>query len=357
MGRYHSIQEWATLGPILQPRHCGQPRIADDFAESPYEDLLSNESADIWNQDTQFALTKTTQETLSTEHVSTEWERFLALCDSSKTFARQLAPGILSRNIEGLTRIWREIRLRRQDRTSFQDPTEQPLEHRNMEISRGVGKEGSRKDSQYPNLSSKIYKSIKTRISVMNESDKTDDEDNSIHREQPGLERISRGIRDSEELDSAYESDSHCTSTTESQRSDGRERRPLLKMPLRKRELVDRIMLDFYAMFDPSSRIIACAGSSSSTPQQSDGYDKFVRGPSSRGGEYKRKATDEDSSDRDDDADRDSNKRRRPDPSNPGVNLEATKKFACPYFKHNPRRYQSVRSCPGPGWDTVHRLK
>lgn len=33
------------------------------------------------------------------------------------------------------------------------------------------------------------------------------------------------------------------------------------------------------------------------------------------------------------------------------------KKLACPYFKHDPQKYQKVRSCPGPGWDTVHRLK
>lgn len=32
-------------------------------------------------------------------------------------------------------------------------------------------------------------------------------------------------------------------------------------------------------------------------------------------------------------------------------------RLACPYFKHNPPKYQQWRTCPGPGWETVHRVK
>ncbi|KAH6619092.1 hypothetical protein B0J18DRAFT_346597, partial [Chaetomium sp. MPI-SDFR-AT-0129] len=32
-------------------------------------------------------------------------------------------------------------------------------------------------------------------------------------------------------------------------------------------------------------------------------------------------------------------------------------KFACPYFKRNPKKYRNWTSCPGPGWDEVHRVK
>jgi hypothetical protein len=32
-------------------------------------------------------------------------------------------------------------------------------------------------------------------------------------------------------------------------------------------------------------------------------------------------------------------------------------KFACPYFKHNQRKYRHRRPCCGPGWDFVHRIK
>ncbi|KAK1772731.1 hypothetical protein QBC33DRAFT_464203, partial [Phialemonium atrogriseum] len=35
----------------------------------------------------------------------------------------------------------------------------------------------------------------------------------------------------------------------------------------------------------------------------------------------------------------------------------AERRFACPYFKHNPDRYRNERTCCGPGWTTVHRLK
>lgn len=33
------------------------------------------------------------------------------------------------------------------------------------------------------------------------------------------------------------------------------------------------------------------------------------------------------------------------------------RKFACPYFKRNPKKYGKWTSCPGPGWDEVHRVK
>jgi len=33
------------------------------------------------------------------------------------------------------------------------------------------------------------------------------------------------------------------------------------------------------------------------------------------------------------------------------------KKFACPFFKHNPTKYGNERLCLGPGWEQVHRVK
>ncbi|KAI1428621.1 hypothetical protein F5Y12DRAFT_675602 [Xylaria sp. FL1777] len=32
-------------------------------------------------------------------------------------------------------------------------------------------------------------------------------------------------------------------------------------------------------------------------------------------------------------------------------------RFACPYFKYDPIKYQGWPSCPGPGWPDVHRVK
>lgn len=36
---------------------------------------------------------------------------------------------------------------------------------------------------------------------------------------------------------------------------------------------------------------------------------------------------------------------------------KGTGKFACPYFQRNPKKYRKWTSCPGPGWDEVHRVK
>jgi len=31
--------------------------------------------------------------------------------------------------------------------------------------------------------------------------------------------------------------------------------------------------------------------------------------------------------------------------------------FACPFYKHDPVKYSKVKTCCGPGWDDVHRVK
>ncbi|KAK1779365.1 hypothetical protein QBC45DRAFT_326124 [Copromyces sp. CBS 386.78] len=33
------------------------------------------------------------------------------------------------------------------------------------------------------------------------------------------------------------------------------------------------------------------------------------------------------------------------------------RKFACPFCQHNPVKYRTVKTCCGPGWDSVHRVK
>ncbi|KAK9770710.1 putative C2H2-type domain-containing protein [Seiridium cardinale] len=36
---------------------------------------------------------------------------------------------------------------------------------------------------------------------------------------------------------------------------------------------------------------------------------------------------------------------------------EAQRRLACPFFKHNPSKHVTERTCTGPGWSSVHRLK
>lgn len=51
------------------------------------------------------------------------------------------------------------------------------------------------------------------------------------------------------------------------------------------------------------------------------------------------------------------NKRRRVSVTTTNSDSEHGPKFACPFYKHDPGRYRTHRTCPGPGWRTVHRMK
>ncbi|WYZ43317.1 hypothetical protein EsH8_VI_001016 [Colletotrichum jinshuiense] len=61
----------------------------------------------------------------------------------------------------------------------------------------------------------------------------------------------------------------------------------------------------------------------------------------------------------DDDDDDDDNGNRPPRAKLPKVQEDGADgaKLACPFFKHNPRKYKNQRPCCGPGWDHVHRIK
>jgi hypothetical protein len=37
--------------------------------------------------------------------------------------------------------------------------------------------------------------------------------------------------------------------------------------------------------------------------------------------------------------------------------FENALRFACPYYKHNPFKYKDERTCSGPGWQNIHRVK
>jgi len=57
----------------------------------------------------------------------------------------------------------------------------------------------------------------------------------------------------------------------------------------------------------------------------------------------------------DEDGEEDGDNRRR---KRPRVAISGeTRKLACPYFKRTPIKYSKWTSCPGPGWDEIHRVK
>ena len=70
----------------------------------------------------------------------------------------------------------------------------------------------------------------------------------------------------------------------------------------------------------------------------------------------KRKARSDDHLSPNDNDEDGTSKRRRG--SLPNINgSEPGTMFACPFYKHDPTRYRSRRTCLGPGWPTVHRVK
>jgi len=64
-----------------------------------------------------------------------------------------------------------------------------------------------------------------------------------------------------------------------------------------------------------------------------------------------------------DDSDHDGRRKKAKKASHQGsignrqTTVRRSMKFACPYYKRNPRKYCKWTSCPGPGWDEIHRVK
>lgn len=56
-------------------------------------------------------------------------------------------------------------------------------------------------------------------------------------------------------------------------------------------------------------------------------------------------------------ADRDGRRNKRQKNADDSEPKSGDKKFACPYYKRNRKKYSKWTSCPGPGWEEVHRVK
>ena len=133
--------------------------------------------------------------------------------------------------------------------------------------------------------------------------------------------------------------------------------RPVLS-PL-KQDLVNRVMVEFYRLFDTSFRIRrhedgAGESGSQDTPIREQSQ-KTSDGTSGPGGQ-KRKSRDGDSSPPDGGND-DPNKRGKVGPSTPASKLPRGRKLACPFFKHNPSEHLTNRACVYPGFPNISRVK
>lgn len=135
----------------------------------------------------------------------------------------------------------------------------------------------------------------------------------------------------------------------------------------RKTALLKRLMRFFYLIISspPSPSVYARAhghgeaqsySSASGSGVASQGTQNAPASSSSyRGKSRKRQRGGIDNDGDDDDGGRD-NKRLRASAVDTPAEVPPPK-FACPYFKYNQAKYRMWRSCPGPGWTTVHRIK
>jgi hypothetical protein len=127
------------------------------------------------------------------------------------------------------------------------------------------------------------------------------------------------------------------------------------------RLIVDRLMGEFHYLLGQNSPLTRCPegipNSASSSSAQSSSSTVKPQGRSSgerSRGEWKRKlGSSEDGDELDDEQDGDE-PRKRTMLSPPHVDRNS--KLACPYYKRNPLG-PNHRSCAGPGWETVHRVK
>lgn len=155
-----------------------------------------------------------------------------------------------------------------------------------------------------------------------------------------------------------------CTSSTSSTRTDWDRPDPssssFIARSGHKQALLDRLMEYCYAILANNYTEVkgdastSCAPSSTSSSQRASGQVTTYSEQRSHAKSKKRSSHNESDASGDSDDDEGNgglaSKRVKMD-ENMG------KRLACPFFKRNPQRYQEERSCVGPGWVTLHRLK
>ncbi|KAI8956951.1 hypothetical protein F5Y11DRAFT_353089 [Daldinia sp. FL1419] len=153
---------------------------------------------------------------------------------------------------------------------------------------------------------------------------------------------------------------------------------------IKKQEAVDLVMAKFNRWFDKRLAIISCmsqqisfdhlslipfesnaldaceaseasGGSTGSSKGVESGSSSSGQGQSGRSTRTKRRlgGDDQDNSSAggdEDEPDRGGSKRAKKD-------IEPERKFACPFYKNDPKAHNKHRSCAGPGWTSLHRLK
>ena len=122
-------------------------------------------------------------------------------------------------------------------------------------------------------------------------------------------------------------------------------------------QLVDNIMREFRYLWDwPSSYNERGDTADGSQSNSASTLASRITQPSSTKSKKRQRRFSGDSEQRKDDEDDDDDGPNKPNTPAPKDIQESDLRFACPYYQRSPQKHKS-RSCAGPGWATVHRVK
>ncbi|KAI2779247.1 hypothetical protein F4815DRAFT_500576 [Daldinia loculata] len=157
------------------------------------------------------------------------------------------------------------------------------------------------------------------------------------------------GLMEGEKQTRAARELSHCRLNHESERG----LTPDQYVAIKRQEGVALVMAKFNRWLDKRLAIISCSAGSSKGAESGSGSSE--QGQSGRSTRIKRRlgGDDQDNSSAggdEGDPDRGGSKRAKKD-------TESERKFACPFYKNDPKAHNKHRSCAGPGWTSLHRLK
>jgi hypothetical protein len=123
-----------------------------------------------------------------------------------------------------------------------------------------------------------------------------------------------------------------------------------------RRRIVDRLMSEFHSLLGHSSSFRNCVTSSESPSSQTPPSSSPAGSSSQKPPQGTKHQRDREGSEPPDDREGDGQRRQRPKLTSPG-GTPTSRRFACPYYRRNASKHQNCRSCAGPGWDSVRRVK
>ncbi|KAF7547065.1 hypothetical protein G7Z17_g7974 [Cylindrodendrum hubeiense] len=124
----------------------------------------------------------------------------------------------------------------------------------------------------------------------------------------------------------------------------------------RKKHIVDSLMAAIVECIEKKLEALedGCEGASSPSQPSSSGFRPGSQKSQWAGQKRHHRLDDGGEDEKDDDDNRsrkDKNKKAK------RINDDTRLRFACPYYKHDPQRFKDHRTCLGPGWPDVHRVK